>query len=457
MTESFYLGGGASETTMHPAVMLGVLVLIVCIWCVPRKYVIVPLLLGVFLIPNGQVIVMGGMHWMPSRLFALCGCVRLAVQLFSSQALFPGGKNAIDRAYWLHVIFRASAFIMLWMSAQALINQAGFMLSAFGMYFVLRSLIQNNDDIVRAIKVLSVLAAINALAMVNEQLTLQNVFGLLGGVQSVPNIRDGVRSQGVFQHAVLAGCFGATLLPLFIWLWKSGKSKIAGIVGMVSSSVMVLTAHSSTPIMVYFATVLGLCLWPLRAQMRTIRWALVLTLLALHLVMKAPVWMLMARVDVSSGSGYHRAMLIDTCIRHFGDWWLDGTKDAGKWGLEMWDNANQFVAEAQSGGLATLIFFTAIISRSFRAVGLARKTVQGDRSQEWFFWLVGIALFAHVVSFFGVSYFDQTEVAWLALLAIISAATAGRAAKATESVRERPTELVDIGSAQAALISHTVG
>ena len=37
-------------------------------------------------------------------------------------------------------------------------------------------------------------------------------------------------------------------------------------------------------------------------------------------------------------------------------------------------------------------------------------------------WALGSALFAHVVSFFGISYFDQTIVAWYALLAMISAA-----------------------------------
>jgi hypothetical protein len=52
--------------------------------------------------------------------------------------------------------------------------------------------------------------------------------------------------------------------------------------------------------------------------------------------MKAPVWFLIARIDLAGGSsGYHRAMLIDTFLRHFGDWWLLGTKDAFSWGWDM--------------------------------------------------------------------------------------------------------------------------
>ena len=41
---------------------------------------------------------------------------------------------------------------------------------------------------------------------------------------------------------------------------------------------------------------IGLSFWPLRKEMRIIRWGFVLTLVALHLYMKAPVWHLISRV-----------------------------------------------------------------------------------------------------------------------------------------------------------------
>jgi hypothetical protein len=46
--------------------------------------------------------------------------------------------------------------------------------------------------------------------------------------------------------------------------------------------------------------------------------------------------------------------------------------------------------------------------------------VEGDRGEEWFFWCLGCAVFAHVVVYFGIDYFDQMEFAWLALLVMIS-------------------------------------
>ena len=41
-------------------------------------------------------------------------------------------------------------------------------------------------------------------------------------------------------------------------------------------------------------------------------------------------------------------------------------------------------------------------------------------------WLLGAALLANVVAFFGVNYFDQSRMAWFALLAMVCACTAPR-------------------------------
>jgi hypothetical protein len=38
-------------------------------------------------------------------------------------------------------------------------------------------------------------------------------------------------------------------------------------------------------------------------------------------------------------------------------------------------------------------------------------------------WILGAALFSHIVGYFGISYFDQTRFAWFLLLAMITAAT----------------------------------
>src|SRR5208337_3191814 len=158
---------------------------------------------------------------------------------------------------------------------------------------------------------------------------------------------------------------------------------------------------------------------PMRKWMRPVRWGIVITLVSLHIVMKAPVWHLISRIDLTgSSSSYHRYQLINQCILHFSDWWLIGTKSYADWGWDMFDLSNQYVGTADTVGLIPLLAFLAVIVFGFKYIGRARRMAP-QRRQELFAWAIGAALFANVVAFFGIGYFDQTIVAWYALLAII--------------------------------------
>ena len=146
---------------------------------------------------------------------------------------------------------------------------------------------------------------------------------------------------------MLRGHTASTLL-----LVVEEKERTFAVVGFIGSTMMVLTSYSSTPVLAYVAGILGLFLWPLRRYMRPVRWGIVAGIAGLAIVMKAPVWYMIAHINVIGGSGgYDRAFLIDTCARHFKDWWLIGTNQNGNWGYDMWDQSDQFVAEAESGGL----------------------------------------------------------------------------------------------------------
>ncbi|HST77867.1 MAG TPA: hypothetical protein VLN58_05210 [Verrucomicrobiae bacterium] len=412
-------GGGSAGTLFHPLVAVALLLAIGLILFLPRKHVIVPLLLAIFLIPRDQVLVIGGAHFTALKVLFLTGLIRWAITRGSLTLV--GGLNSIDRVFALWAFCYPVVFTLQWMQSQALIKSIGDSIDTFCGYFVLRFLIQDAEDVRRVIRVFVVISTVMALCMLNEHFTQQNVFGLLGGVRRVSEVRDGsIRASGVFQHSILAGCFGATLLPLFLSLWPNQRSKFEVSVGVISSATIIATSNGSTPILAYVAGIFALCLWPLRKQMRFWRWALALAVVGLHLAMNGPVWSLIEKIDVTgSSSSYHRYMLVDNCIRHFGDWWLLGVKNYDTWGFDMWDLSNQYVAYAVTGGLATLACFIGIICRSFAAVGRARRRVEGDRKREWFCWCLGAALFAHVVGYFGIGYFDQMQFAWFALLAII--------------------------------------
>jgi hypothetical protein len=426
--ENFRFGGGSSETILHPIVLIAMLIAIALIFLLPRKFVIWPVLCAAFLIPLGQEILIAGLHFFVFRIIVLAVAVRMLGSMVSSpEGIFGDRLGTFDVVFLLWAVFRALAGVLVFsFHPGAMVYQAGFLLDALGGYFVLRYLIRDDEDIYRALRAFVAVSCVIAVCMIFEKIHQVNLFGLLGGVRAESELRnDTVRAQGPFQHELLAGTFGATLLPLFGLLWKSGKSYVLAVLGAISATIMVFTSQSSTPVLAWGAGILAICAWSLRKNMRLVRWGTVLVLLSLHMVMKAPVWFLIQRVDVVGGSsGYHRAMLVNDFIMHFRDWWLVGTTENARWGFNMWDLCNQFVAEGQTGGLATLICFVALICICFSRIGTARNAVAGDSSKEWHFWLFGSALFSHVVGFFGISYFDQTRFAWFALLVMIVTATA---------------------------------
>jgi hypothetical protein len=256
-------------------------------------------------------------------------------------------------------------------------------------------------------------------------------------------VRGGwIRAQAIFGHPILAGCFGATLAPLFFWLWKSGRAKGLAAAGIGGSMLMALMSNSSTPLLAYVAGVGALFLWPMRRSMRAVRWGIVLTLVALAVAVKEPVWFVIAHAKViGSSDGYHRALLLDNFILHFRHWWLIGTNQTDNWGFGMWDLSNQFVAEGERGGLVTLICFIAMISLGFSRLGTMRNQVDGDQKQEWFYWSLGAIMVAHVFAFFGVNYWDQMAIWWWAFLAMVSAATVGLQTAPARAERQAQHEL----------------
>jgi hypothetical protein len=291
--------------------------------------------------------------------------------------------------------------------------------------------------------------------MIGEQRTQANSFASIGGAAH-PDVRNGsIRSQGPFLHSLPAGAFGASSLPLFFLLWRSAKrNRLAAAVGIAGASVMMTTAHGSGPLMAYAGGALATLLWPIRDHMRTVRRGLVAALVVLAMIMKAPVWFIIARIDLTgSSTSYQRAMLIDQFIRHFTEWCLIGVKSTGNWGWDMWDVQNQFVAVGVTGGLASLFFFVTIIVRCFARLGNARKASRVDIQGKWRAWLIGSALFATVMAFFGVNYYDQSKAIWIALIAMTSATT-GATLRSREKTREVPESVAraDVPPLGAALV-----
>ena len=125
-------------------------------------------------------------------------------------------------------------------------------------------------------------------------------------------------------------------------------------------------------------------------------------------------------IDLTGGSSsYHRYQLVNQCILHFRDWGLIGTKDAelglGHVGLSISTWLGRY------HGAHSLDLVSGDYCVWFQISWSDAESCYWGQKTGVFIWGIGASLFANVVAFFGIGYFDQTIIAWYALLAIIAA------------------------------------
>lgn len=415
--------GGGGETHLAPIALILLLIGIVLILFLPRKYTVVPFLLVSLWVPNGVTVVLGPFHFYALRILLIFAWVRVLFGRRSSE--HPFRMNPIDKAFLCYAISAAVIYCLLWRQSDAFINRLGFLYTALGVYFFFRLVMEDQRDIVRVLKVLAFGCAVFAVGMVIERHTGRNFFSILGGIADVTMVREGViRAQASFENAISAGIFGAALLPAFVGMWRQKGARLFSIVGIVGASLMAYGSNSATPILVYAAGLGGLLLWPFRDMTKWFRRGLVAAIVGLQIVMKANVWALIERVRFNGGNAFHRYELVDGFIRHFSQWALMGVRSTASWGYFTFDTANQYVYVGVNGGLLTFIFFIAILVYCFKGIGMARKSPETDLQTQQFVWAIGAFLFAHVMAFMGLSYFDQTLIQLYVLFAMIACLTA---------------------------------
>jgi hypothetical protein len=89
----------------------------------------------------------------------------------------------------------------------------------------------------------------------------------------------------------------------------------------------------------------------------------------------------------------------------------------------------------------TFALFIAVFVYAYKRVGISRVLVErsGSRRDALLIWAIGASLLANNVAFFGIAYFDQSIIAWYALLAMVSATTTFAAKKRPKlRFEERP-------------------
>ena len=402
------------QTLLHPLALAVTVILMVAVLWTPRRYALVPLLLALTTLPVAQRLVVAGADFTLFRMLLLAYLVRV---LFRQE--WRGITwNRLDSAIILWVVSGFTIMTIHYGTFDVVVNRAGWAYNIILTYFAGRFLIRQWDELLVLAKAAVVISVPMAAAFVYEWLTQYNMFHVFGGVRENTWMRDGVlRCQGPFAHPIIAGTYWSALLPLMWMLWKGeGQSRVLVVIGTAAGLLIIASTGSSTPLLALMAAVFGAAIFIVRDHRTKIWVGFFAGLFILHFfVMKTPVWHLISRVDVVAGStGWHRYAIIDAFVRNFSDWWLTGYTTPTDWAWQMRDVTNQFIGIALSGGFLTLVLFLLVLTWAFGNVGrsLARAAASASVERsflDWRIWMVGVILFIHVVTFFGLAYFGQLQ------------------------------------------------
>ncbi len=405
------------QTTVHPVGLAVVIALAIATLLIPRRWAFAPLVLLSCFLPVAQRVVIFNFDFDFPRLLIVAAMLRFLIRGEFKKLDW----NSIDKCFLWFAVISFFAFIWVHGDSISLTRRLGWMLDVVGFYFVFRLVFMRSVDVKDVVLVLAIASIPVAIVFAVEYSTHRNLFSVFGSVPPVTWIRGGrLRCQGPFVHPIIAGCFWGSLVPVFASLWFcGGRWRMWSLVSVSSAMVIVLATNSSTSIMAVIFGAIALLAFPLRNSMRVVCWTALLLAIALHAVMKAPVWHLLARATVFDAStGWHRYFVIDQAIRHFGDWFLVGIPDTNSWGV--WDITNGYVWVAIEGGFFALAMFMGMIWKSYRRVGDECRRFGKDPVGSHMAWSLGCTLFVHCTNFLGVSYFGQARMLWYLTIALIA-------------------------------------
>jgi hypothetical protein len=417
--------------TFNPLGILLTVVFAAIVWQGSRHAAALGIIAAVCYLTQGQSISLG-FNFTAIRIILLVGFFRVLARKENRDWNF----NFIDRCAIAYSVSILVIYTIRNGTMADFIYQAGSFYNLFLSYFVFRSLLPTTEDLKVILPRMAVIIIPFVGFLIVEATTGRDLFAIFGGVDAFAWAREGhFRARASFRSPITCGGFGAALMPLFVGGYLAGLERGKMIMGMAGCVVIVLASHSSGPLMAFLLGMIGMGFWRLRHSMKKVRWTLLIGLLTLSAIMKAPVWFLIARMgDLVGGDAYYRAELIDVFVGHFSSWWLLGAGTTQGWmpteingGADI---TNELVAAGVNGGLLSVVIFVLLIGKCFQRLGTARAMAEEHSPEdEWVVWGLGASLMAHLANQTSVTYFDQMHVIWYMALAMV----AGTMVEAPES------------------------
>ncbi|MCH6257874.1 hypothetical protein MLD52_15050 [Puniceicoccaceae bacterium K14] len=303
---------------------------------------------------------------------------------------------------------------------------AGVIVDLVGSYYLFRVFLSNFDETISFIKSTSMLLAPIALFMFVEQAINYNIFSSFGYVPEHPIIRDGrTRAQGPFSHPILAGSIGAAFFPLAIAIWNSNRK--TSIIGIISSTTIVIASASSGPILSLGAGISALLFWRYRQFTKKVFYLSIVGYIFLDFVMNKPAYYLISRIDLTgSSTGWHRSFLIDQTIKYFNEWWLFGTDRTVHWmpmqgriSENHTDITNYYIQFGVNGGLMSMALILTAIFLALKYVSIFSIS-DNSGYKQFIIWGIGCSIFANSATSVSVSFFGQSQVFFWIPIAIVT-------------------------------------
>lgn len=403
--------------TIYAPTMIITAFLCALLFVIPKKFFLLPFIIAACFVPADQRVLVMQLDFTPIRILVVVGFLKMFLENGFNIEI-----NIFDKMLFLWAAVGSTIYILRWQDMAAVINRSGFLFDVIGLYVIFRANIRNWGDLCRYVRVFAVCSFVTAGLVAVEWSTGQNPFEKLGSVGTI--VREGrFRCQASFPHSIMMGLFWGNLVPFFAAMAMVETNKSFYVLAVCSSIFIVVGSASSTPLLVTFFVLAGLVIFKLRHLTKLAFAGLVAMLFALHIVMKAPVWHLLARINMVGGStGWHRYKLIDVAVDHFPEWALLGTKSTEHWGTGLYDITNQYILEGVRGGFLTMALFIVLLAIGFSNI-LRVSLKSSSRDIRVFSWCIFVALAGHCVGFLGVSYFGQIVLQWYLMLAVVGFVT----------------------------------
>jgi hypothetical protein len=391
-----------------------------------RRLALLAIVAGSIYVTQGQGFLIGGFNVFSVRIFEIAGIFRVVTR----KELPLRRLTRVDKAILALYIFTAVVYCLR--ASEHFANEIGVSLDGILAYFICRSLLGGIEDLRWFLRCFAMLLIPYVLLVLIERHQGQSPWTLMGGFSSSSGwSRNGViRCTGSFRHPSLMGSLGASFLALYLAMLWSHTDKKTGYVGAILCLLLVAASNSGAPLNFAGVIIVGWIAWRFRTKVKWIFRGMLVLVVLLAIVMKAPVWFLLQRIsDITGGDGWHRAELIDQAVRNFAQWWFAGMDLAKTTGwfatvlpnVESADICNQFVLFGLTAGIGAVALFVTLLLFVFKALGkaiaLVRSRGRYPRYTEYYLWGLGVLLVGHISNWLGITYYDQFYMIWSLQLA----------------------------------------